>query len=159
MKGLPLAYNKDMQEDKEGVFDVVDTLNNILDIFPAMLESMQVKEENMVSAARKGYTNATELANYLVRCGLSFRQAHEVVGKAVLFALENEIELQEIVQKQWSSLFPEHKELYGQELKNALQVEKCVRETTSRGGPAPEETKRIVVREKEWLAGEKSSQK
>ncbi|MFW6278553.1 MAG: argininosuccinate lyase [Bacillota bacterium] len=152
MKGLPLAYNKDMQEDKEGVFDTVDTLYVILDIFPGLLETMEVNKGIMDQAARSGYTNATELANYLVGNGLSFRESHAVVGKAVLYALERGIELAEISPKEWAELFPEKKEIFGKDLYQALDVESCVRKTTSQGGPAPAETERIVEQEKKWLS-------
>ena len=96
MKGLPLAYNKDMQEDKEAVFDTVDTVRICLRVAAIVLNNLTVKEERTHDAASKGYLNATELADYLVKKGVPFRLAHDVVGKAVLFGIENGRELNEL---------------------------------------------------------------
>ncbi len=151
LKGLPLAYNKDMQEDKEGLFDTVDTLEIILELFPGMLETMEIKRGNMFNAAKKGYTNATELANYLVKNGLPFRKAHQVVGKAVLTAIKEEKELNNIKLEQWKSLFPDLENIFTEELYEFLDINNCVRGTSSIGGPAPDETLRVVKQEKSWL--------
>ena len=152
LKGLPLAYNKDLQEDKEGVFDTVDTLNTVLDIFPEMLAEMTVHEDRMAAAAGGGFTPATELANYLVRQGLPFRKAHEIVGRAVLFALDENIKLNNISLADFRNFFPEQEEIFTEDIYRVLSAENCVSETTSRGGPAPEETARIVASEKDWLS-------
>jgi argininosuccinate lyase len=96
MKGLPLAYNKDMQEDKEAVFDTVDTVSICLRVTEIVLDNLTVNETRTLEAASKGYLNATELADYLVKKGVPFRTAHETVGMAVLYAVEKGIELQEI---------------------------------------------------------------
>ncbi|MFW6381681.1 MAG: argininosuccinate lyase, partial [Bacillota bacterium] len=126
MKGLPLAYNKDMQEDKEGLFDTIDTLTQVLNIYPDMLSSMEVNEEQMQATATTGYTNATELANYLVRQGLTFRKAHEIVGKAVLYCLDEDKGLEEMEPREWKELVPEIAELVEENLSRVLQVENCV---------------------------------
>ncbi|MDR2869838.1 MAG: argininosuccinate lyase [Deferribacteraceae bacterium] len=97
MKGLPLAYNKDMQEDKEGVFDALDTLLKSLRIFTAMLERMKINGAKMLESAMRGYSTATDLADYLVRKGLAFREAHHAVGKAVAYAIEQQKMLQELL--------------------------------------------------------------
>ncbi|HOB16334.1 MAG TPA: argininosuccinate lyase [Defluviitoga sp.] len=96
MKGLPLAYNKDMQEDKEPLFDTVDTLKSCLKIFVGMIKSMEIKHENMERATRDGYMNATDLADYLVNKGIPFRDAHEVVGKIVRYAIEKDSPLEKL---------------------------------------------------------------
>ncbi len=96
MKGLPLAYNKDMQEDKEPLFDACDTLIASLKIFAPMIEKMQINAENMRSSAIKGYSTATDLADYLVRKGIPFRQAHHIVGKTVAYAIEKNKRLDEL---------------------------------------------------------------
>src|SRR5205823_4703300 len=96
MKGLPLAYNKDMQEDKEAVFDTVDTLAASLEVTMTVLRNVRVHEESARRAATAGYMNATELADYLVRRGLPFREAHDVVGRAVVSAIERGVELDEL---------------------------------------------------------------
>lgn len=108
MKGLPLAYNKDMQEDKEPVFDSVDTLKDSLEIFTEMLSTIEFKKENMEIAARKGFMNATDAADYLVKKGVPFRDCHEIIGSMVLGCLEcgkaiEELELEEL--KNYSDLF------------------------------------------------------
>ena len=151
MKGLPLAYNKDMQEDKEGIFDTVETLEIILKILPGMLKSMNINNKKMYKAAESGYTNATELANHMVQKGLPFRKSHQVVGKAVLYALERDKELHEISLEEWHKLFPEHKEKFTEKIYDKLDIEGCVRNANSTGGPAPEETLRVVKNELEWL--------
>ena len=96
MKGLPLAYNKDMQEDKEAVFDTVDTVKICLQIAAIVLENLRVNEEKTREAAAKGFLNATELADYLVKKGAAFRTAHDTVGRIVLFAIEKNKELDEL---------------------------------------------------------------
>src|SRR5699024_8494724 len=89
LKGLPLAYNKDMQEDKEGVFDTVATLDGALSLLAPMLKTMHVNKENMYQAVEQDYSNATDIADYLATKGLPFREAHEVIGKIVLYGIEN----------------------------------------------------------------------
>ena len=96
MKGLPLAYNKDMQEDKEPMFDTIDTLKGCLKIFIGMIKSMKIKNKNMEKATKSGYMNATDLADYLVKKGLPFRDAHEVVGKIVRYAIEKNSPLEKL---------------------------------------------------------------
>lgn len=154
LKGLPLAYNKDMQEDKEGLFDTVDTLTVILQIFPGMLETMKVNEQQMDKAARSGFTNATELANYLVRQGLPFRKAHEVVGKAVLYALDKGKELTDISQQQWQQLFPGYAEIFTENLSDILSIDNCIATTASAGGPSLEAIERVLQRESDWVEKE-----
>lgn len=151
LKGLPLAYNKDMQEDKEGVFDTIDNLEMILQIFPEMLTTMKIKKERMEQAARKGFLNATDLADYLASKGIPFRQAHEVVGKAVLYSLEQGLELNEIPLDQWRSLFPDLSKYFGEELYDYLDIKKCVQGRSSIGGTSPSETERVIIKEKKWI--------
>jgi argininosuccinate lyase len=141
LKGLPLAYNKDMQEDKESVFDTVDTLQKCLMVMRPMLETMTVNEAVMSQGARQGFTNATDLADYLVEKGIPFRSAHEIIGKLVLFcaqegrALEN-LTLDEL--RQASPVFDD--DVYGQ-----ISVEACVRKRNLSGGPNPEQVDRSIA--------------
>ncbi|GIN84554.1 argininosuccinate lyase [Heyndrickxia sporothermodurans] len=110
LKGLPLAYNKDMQEDKEGMLDTVETLNGSLRLLAPMIETMVVNKEKMYSAVSQDYSNATDLADYLVTKGLPFRQAHEIIGKTVLYAIQHNKYLFELTldeYQQFSSLFAE----------------------------------------------------
>jgi argininosuccinate lyase len=101
MKGLPLAYNKDMQEDKEPLFDTIDTVKGSLKIFADMIREMRINPSTMRAAAAKGFSTATDVADYLVRKGLPFRDAHEVVGRAVHYCIENEMELKELSVAEW----------------------------------------------------------
>lgn len=96
LKGLPLAYNKDLQEDKEGLFDTIKTLKQTLDVYTPMLASMTIKNENMRQATENDYANATNLANYLTRDGIPFRLAHEITGKIVLYCIENQVFLKDL---------------------------------------------------------------
>jgi argininosuccinate lyase len=151
MKGLPLAYNKDMQEDKEGLFDTVDTLVMILNIFPPMLATIKINKERMEEAAHQGFLNATDLADYLASKGLPFRQAHEVVGRAVLHAIEQEIELEEINLSKWQELFPEIKDYFNTELYDYLNIRQCIEGRKVTGGTAPARTKEVIKKEKKWM--------
>lgn len=154
LKGLPLTYNKDMQEDKEGVFDVVQTVTGALQHLSGMIETMTVHPEVMRRAAEGNFTNATDVADYLAKRGLPFREAHEVAGKMVLSCLKQgkellELRLEEF--KQFSSLFE-------QDVFDALQVEQIVSRRNSRSGTAKEQVVRQigVVKERrkeieQWL--------
>ncbi len=106
MKGLPLAYNRDMQEDKEGFFDTVDTLIATLEVFTGMLNTMHIKTDNMKSAAKHGYLLATDVADYLVKKGLSFRTAHEATGKLVSYAIQKGKSLKELTLKEYQKFSP-----------------------------------------------------
>jgi len=151
LKGLPLAYNKDMQEDKEGLFDTIDTLKIILKIYPEMLDTMKVKEENMLDACQRGFLNATDLADYLAKKGLAFRKAHEVVGQAVVYCLENKRELEELTIDEYKKLFPEIKDLFNTDINQYLSLKYTVENRDIIGGPAPKEMKRVIAQEKEYL--------
>lgn len=154
LKGLPLAYNKDLQEDKEGVFDTVDTLQVILKIFPAMLATLKINKGEMAQAATKGFLNATDLADYLAGKGLPFRQAHAVVGRAVLYSLEKGIELEMIPLASWHRLFPELQDYFSEDLAQHLLLKNTVYSRRSLGGTSPEENRRVIEEEKVWLEAE-----
>ena len=129
LKGLPLAYNKDMQEDKEAIFDSVDTLKQCLKIFTPMLETIKVNKENMCKAAAKGFINATDLADYLVKKGMAFRDAYKISGTIVAYCIENNTVLEDVsldVYKKYSDLFD--KDLY-----DYINLETCTFKRTSLG--------------------------
>ncbi len=151
LKGLPLSFNKDMQGDKEGLFDTVDTLKIKLEIFPSLLSTMKVKEKNLKEAAANGFVNATEMADYLVEKGIPFRKAHRMVGRAVLEAQDEGKELSELSLTKMKKNFPDFKELFDNKLKQKLKVEKTVHSRNTMGGPAPIETKRIIENERKYL--------
>lgn len=136
MKGLPLAYNKDMQEDKEALFDVIDTVKGCLAVYAPMLASMTVKVDRLRQAAEGGYTNATDLADYLAKHGVPFREAHAIVGQAVLHAISLGKNLSEIDLAQYRQWHP----AFNADLYKALELETCVNHRVAAGGPALQTT-------------------
>lgn len=132
MKALPLAYNKDMQEDKEPLFDTIDTVKGSLKIFADMIREMRVNAHSMERAAGQGFSTATDVADYLVRKGLPFRDAHEAVGKAVAYCVENEMNLEELSLAEWQ-LFSPH---FGDDIFAAITVEASVNARNMIGGTA-----------------------
>jgi argininosuccinate lyase len=151
IKGLPLAYNKDLQEDKEGLFDSVDTLKVILELYPEMLKTMTVKKEAMQKAAATGFLNATELADFLAENDIPFRQAHQIVGEAVLFASKREKELDQLNQAEWEEILGAYLNVDAEKLKEKLSVEAAVNSHSTKGGPAFEESRRVIKKEKYFL--------
>lgn len=134
MKGLPLAYNKDMQEDKESVFDAVDTVKKSLLVIEPMLSTLTVNRAGMARAAKGGFTNATDLADYLAKKNVPFRTAHELVGKIVLFCSQTGQALEELTLEDYQIFSP----VFTEDLFEVISVEHCVRERRVPGGPAPE---------------------
>jgi argininosuccinate lyase len=134
LKGLPLAYNKDMQEDKEAVFDALDTTRSCLEVAALVLRNVKLNEERMRAAASQGMMNATELADYLVRKGVAFREAHEVVGRIVVKAIERGVELGELSLDELRSFSGEIEE----DVFDALTLEKTLATKSQTGGTAPE---------------------
>ncbi len=150
MKGLPLAYNKDMQEDKDAVFDAVDTLKLCLTPLIPMLETMTVREENMRKAAAGGFINATDCADYLVaEKGVPFRDAYKLTGELVALCIEKGFTLETLPLEEYQKLFPD----FDEGVYDAVALEKCVSGRTVPGGPAPENVKREARRVLQSLEG------
>jgi len=147
MKSLPLAYNKDMQEDKEALFDAVDTVKKCLLVFTPMLVSSKFNKNQMAQSARGSFTNATDLADYLVVKGLPFRDAHEVVGKAVLYCIDNNRALEELDLKK----FQQFSELIEVDVYQFLDIRECVARRKIPGGPAPEAVQNALKEAGEWM--------
>jgi argininosuccinate lyase len=141
MKGQPLAYNKDNQEDKEPLFDTLDTVLDSLRVYADMLESMEIKRDNMRDAAIRGYTTATDLADALVRKGVPFRDAHEIVGRAVRYAIDQGKDLGELDVGE----LQQFSDVIDQEVFNVLTLEGSVRARDHLGGTAPAQVKRAVA--------------
>jgi len=141
MKGLPLAYNRDMQEDKEPVFDAADTVTRTLSVFIEMLKGVSIHKETMRKAAEDGFITATDLADYLVRKGMPFRKAHEIVGRAVLRATELGCGLADMPVGEYTKLSP----LIREDVYDALSVEASVKRRTSYGGTAPANLKKRLA--------------
>ena len=129
LKGLPLAYNKDMQEDKEAIFDSLDTLNLCLDIIRPMLETMKVNKENMKLAAQKGFINATDLADYLVKKGMAFRSAYKISGSIVAYCISNNYVLETLPLEKYK----EYSELFTEDLYQYIDLKECTFKRTSEG--------------------------
>ncbi|MBE0500391.1 MAG: argininosuccinate lyase [Desulfuromonadales bacterium] len=142
MKALPLAYNKDMQEDKEPLFDTIDTVKGSLKIFADMIAQMQIKTENMRIAAARGFSTATDVADYCVRKGLPFRQAHEVVGKTVRYCVENNKEIPELTLAE----FRVFSELIEADIYDYVTLEASVNARRATGGTAREAVEREIQR-------------
>lgn len=148
MKSLPLAYNKDMQEDKEALFDAIDTVKGCLTVFAPMIETMRVKKEVMDRAARGGFTNATDVADYLAKKGVPFRQAHEIVGKLVLACIKEGRDLDDMTLEEYRTVSP----VFEADIHEAISVERCVEARNIPGGPAAEQVKMAVARGREKIA-------
>lgn len=132
MKGLPLAYNKDMQEDKEALFDGLDTALLSLQTFNGMIKTMKVKKANMKKSASGGFTNATDVADYLVKKGMAFRNAHEIVGKIVLHCIDKDIAIDDLSMEEFKNFSP----IFEEDIYNAIDLLTCVEERSVIGGPS-----------------------
>lgn len=137
MKGLPLAYNKDMQEDKEALFDGLDTTLLSLQTFNGMIKTMKVKKDNMKKSASGGFTNATDVADYLVKKGMPFRNAHEVVGKIILYCIDNDIAIDDLTLEE----FNKFSSIFEEDIYNAIDLLTCVEERSVIGGPSSSSVK------------------
>ena len=132
LKGLPLAYNKDMQEDKEAVFDACDTVKMCLQVFAPMVATMKANCENMLLAAQKGFINATDLADYLVKKGLPFRSAYKISGQLVALCIQNNT----VLEKLPLATYKEYSDLFADDLYEAIDLVNCTQKRTSEGGPS-----------------------
>lgn len=137
MKGIALAYNKDMQEDKEAIFDAVDTVKMCLNAFTPMIDTMTVLKDNMRNAAAKGFINATDCADYLVKKGMPFRDAYKITGTLVAECIEKGLTLETLPLECYRKMT----ELFTEDVYEAISLETCVRERKSEGGPAPDAVK------------------
>lgn len=148
MKGIPLAYNKDMQEDKEPIFDSIDTVKLCLPVFCDMIATMTVKKDNMLKGSKGGFTNATDVADYLVKKGLPFREAHAVVGRMVFYSIEHDKALDDLTMDE----FKEFSDIIDDDIYNAISMETCVNDRKVIGGPAKEVVEKAIADAKEFLA-------
>ncbi|MBQ1922614.1 MAG: argininosuccinate lyase [Lachnospiraceae bacterium] len=148
MKGLPLAYNKDMQEDKEPAFDAIDTAHACVKLFAGMLASLSFRKDVMEKSAARGFTNATDAADYLVVKGVPFRDAHGIIGRVVLYCIEQGRAIEELSLAELKSF----SEAFEEDLYQAVSMKTCVDRRLTAGGPAPEAMKAVIENRKEWLA-------
>lgn len=147
MKALPLAYNKDLQEDKEALFDAVDTVKKCLIVLAPMLRTARFQTQRMAAAAQEGFTNATDLADYLAARGLPFRDAHAVVGQAVLYCIQAGQALQDLPLEKFQQLSP----LIGEDIYEYIDISACVARRRVAGAPAPEMVSQALQEAREWM--------
>ena len=150
VKGLPLAYNKDMQEDKEGIFDAIDTIKFSLAVYAQLIRGMKVRKDVMKRAVTEDFSNATDLADYLVKKGMPFRKAHAVSGTAVHTCIEKGIYLEDMSLKDFRKLSP----LFEADIKEAIRPENCVKNRNSLGGTSYEQVKRQLDAAKACMQSE-----
>lgn len=148
MKGIPLAYNKDMQEDKEPVFDTYDTIKICLITFAKMIKTLTVNKDTMKKAAAGGFSNATDAADWLVKHGVAFRDAHEIIGKLVFFALAEKKSLDELTLEEYKSVSP----VFDATIFDAIDLNVCVNQRNIIGGPAEEQVRKAIAINRQWLA-------
>ena len=140
MKGIPLAYNKDMQEDKEFVFDAIDTTKGCLALFTGMLRTMRFNKEVMENSAKNGFTNATDAADYLVNHGVAFRDAHGIVGQLVLYCIEKDIALDDMTLEEYRAISP----VFEEDIYEAISMKTCVDKRTTIGAPSKESMEKVI---------------
>ena len=147
MKGIPLAYNKDMQEDKELSFDAMDTAKGCIALFNGMLKTMRFKKENMRKSANNGFTNATDAADYLVKHGVPFRDAHGIVGQIVLYCIERNIAIDDMSLEELKAISP----VFEADVYDAISMETCVNTRLTIGAPSEDAMKKVIALEEAYL--------
>ena len=147
LKGIPLAYNKDMQEDKELTFDAIDTVKGCLALFTGMVSTMLFNKANMEASAKNGFTNATDAADYLVNHGVPFRDAHGIVGQLVLKCIDKGISLDELSLEEYKEISP----VFGQDIYEAISMKTCVEKRMTLGAPGPDVMEQVIAGNKKYL--------
>ena len=147
MKGIPLAYNKDMQEDKEMSFDAIDTAKGCIALFTGMLSTMQFKKDNMNASAKNGFTNATDAADYLVNHGVPFRDAHGIVGQLVLYCIEKNIALDDMSLEEYKAISP----VFEEDIYDAISMETCVNKRLTTGAPGKAAMEQVIQIYKQYI--------
>ncbi|MCI8508815.1 MAG: argininosuccinate lyase [Lachnospiraceae bacterium] len=147
MKGIPLAYNKDMQEDKEFTFDAIDTVKGCLALFTGMIKTMTVNKDVMECSAKNGFTNATDAADYLVNHGVPFRDAHGIVGQLVLYCIEKKISLDDMTIEEYKRISP----VFEEDIYDAISLKTCVEKRETIGAPGRASMEQVIAMNEEWL--------
>ena len=147
MKGIPLAYNKDMQEDKEMAFDAMDTVKDCLTLFTGMLRTMRFKKERMAESAMNGFTNATDAADYLVGKGVPFRDAHGIIGRLVLYCIEKNTSIDKLSLGELKEI----SDRFEEDIYDAVSLKTCVEKRLTIGAPGPEAMKAVIRKNREYL--------
>ena len=147
MKGIPLAYNKDMQEDKELTFDAIDTVKGCLRLFTGMISTMEFRRDVMEASAKNGFTNATDAADYLVNHGVPFRDAHGIVGRLVLLCIDRGISLDELPLEEYQKISP----VFEEDIYDAVSMKTCVEKRETYGAPGPDVMRKVIAVNREYL--------
>ena len=148
MKGIPLAYNKDMQEDKELTFDAIDTVKGCILLFTGMMKTIQFKKDVMEVSAMKGFTNATDAADYLVKHGVPFRDAHGIIGQLVLYCIEKNKSIDELSMDELKAISP----VFEADVYEEISLETCVNKRLTFGAPSPDVMKQVILQCRNYLA-------
>ena len=154
MKGLPLAYDKDLQEDKELVFDAYDTVKDCCSLMEGMLKTMTFHEDTMKESAAKGFTNATDAADYLVGKGVAFRDAHSIVGKMVLYCMDQKKSLEELTLEELHSFHP----VFAEDYYKAISLKTCVEKRVTKGAPGLSAMEEEIREARQWLTSQQGWQ-
>ena len=147
MKGIPLAYNKDMQEDKELTFDAMDTVKGCIALFTGMIATMSFRKDVMEQSAKNGFTNATDAADYLVNHGVPFRDAHGIVGRLVLYCIDRGVALDQLSLEEFRSISP----VFEEDIYDAISLQTCVEKRLTVGAPGSEAMRKVIALEKKYL--------
>ena len=147
MKGIPLAYNKDMQEDKELTFDAIDTVKGCLALFTGMIDTMKFNKDNMAASAKNGFTNATDAADYLVNHGVPFRDAHGIIGQLVLLCIDKGISLDELPLKEYQKVSP----VFQDDIYEAIAMKTCVEKRNTIGAPGEAAMNQVIAANEKYL--------
>lgn len=150
MKGIPLAYNKDMQEDKEVTFDAIDTVKSCLHLFTGMVDTMKFRKDIMEQSAKMGFTNATDAADYLVKRGVPFRDAHTIIGKLVLYCIEKNVSIDELTIEELKEISP----VFEADVYEEISLKTCVEKRLTTGAPGPDKMCKVIQFYKEYLESE-----
>ena len=153
MKGIPLAYNKDMQEDKEMTFDAIDTVKDCILLFTGMLDTMKFNADNMEESAKLGFTNATDAADYLVKKGMPFRDAHSVIGRLVLYCIEKNCAIDDLTIEELQSI----SDVFDVDVFEAISLKTCVEKRLTTGAPGPEQMKNVIAIYHKYLKKEEEN--
>ena len=147
MKGIPLAYNKDMQEDKEMTFDAIDTVKDCIHLFTGMIDTMKINDAVMAKSAMNGFTNATDAADYLVKKGMPFRDAHGVIGELVLYCIDNNKAIEDCTIEELKAIHP----MFEGDIYDAISLKTCVEKRLTKGAPSPDRMREVLDIYKDYL--------
>lgn len=147
MKGIPLAYNKDMQEDKELTFDAIDTVKGCIALFNGMMATIRFNKDKMAASAMMGFTNATDAADYLVKKGVPFRDSHEIIGRLVLYCIDKNTSIDSLSLKELKEI----SDVFEEDVYNEISLETCVEKRLTHGAPSAEIMKKQVEVNEKYL--------